>query len=127
MAELVGILATKENRSQLEVLSDLQTAGSDVIRVRFRHASSNDGSISLDQGEALVENAREMMLAGACAAVQPKPYYLRRRPEEANRFLRGLRMGQTERGSYVLTVYSPVSPGLHSSQCDFFGEYGNSV
>jgi len=122
MAEAVGTLAAKENRSQLEILSDLQTAGADVVRVRFRHANATDGSISLDQGEALVENAREMMLAGACAAVQAKAYYSRRRPEEANRFLRGLRMGQTERGSYILTVYSPVSPSLHSASTTLFGE-----
>ncbi|CAN5177861.1 hypothetical protein BH10PLA2_BH10PLA2_40300 [soil metagenome] len=62
------------------------------------------------------------MLAGACAAVQPKPYYSRRGPEEANRFLRGLRMGQTERGSFVLTVYTPVSPSLQSNQFNLFGE-----
>lgn len=116
MAETIGTLAAKENRSQLEVLSDLQTAGADVIRVRFRNANSTDGSIPLAQGEALVENTREMMLAGACAAVQAKAYYSRRKPEEANRFLRGLRLGQTERGSYILTVYSPVSPSLHFGQ-----------
>ena len=112
MADAVATLAAKESRSQLEVLSDLQTAGSDVVRIRYRHASATDGSIPLDQGEALVENAREMLLAGACAAVQPRALYLSRRPEEANRFVRGLRLGQTERGSYVLTVYSRVAPSL---------------
>lgn len=110
--EAVSLLAAVERRPLLEVLADLQTAGSDVIRVRFRHASAADGSIPLDQGEALIENAREMMLAGACAAVQHKAYYSRRRPEEANRFLKGLRLGQTERGSYILTVHSPVTPSL---------------
>jgi hypothetical protein len=117
--EAVLLLASVEQRPLVEVLSDLQTAGSDVIRIRFRHASASDGSIPLDQGEALIENAREMMLAGACAAVQPKAYYARRRPEEASRFVRGLRLGQTERGSYVLTVHSPVSPSL---QTPLFGD-----
>ena len=120
MADVVGTLASRENRSPLEILSDLQTAGADVVRVRFLHANATDGSISLDQGEALVENAREMLLAAACAAVQPKAYYSRRRPEEANRFVRGLRMGQTERGSYVLTIYSPVSPSLKHVQPTLF-------
>lgn len=123
MAEVVGTLSAKENRSQLEVLSDLQTAGADIVRVRFRHASASDGSIPLDRGEALVENAREMMLAAACAVVQPKAYYSRRRPEEANRFVRGLRMGQTERGSYVLAIYSPVSPSLMQDPSHLFAEF----
>ena len=122
MAEVVGTLAAKESRSQLEVLSDLQTAGSDVVRIRFKHAAATDGSIPLDQGEALVENARELMLAGACAAVQRKAYFAARKPEEAKRFVRGLRMGQTERGSYVLTVYSKVNPSLTSGQKALFDD-----
>lgn len=116
MAETVGAIAAKEKRSQLEVLADLQSAGSEIVRIRYWHAVATDGSIPLDQGEALVENAREMMLAGACAAVQPKAYYSRRPPEEANRFVRGLRMGQSERGSYILTIYSRVSPSLNPAQ-----------
>ncbi len=116
MSEVVGGIAARENRSQLEVLSDLQTAGADVIRVRFRHANANDGSISLEQGEALIDNAREMMLAGACAVVQPKAYYATKRPDDAVEFVRRLRMGQTERGSFVLAIHSPVSPMIPGRQ-----------
>jgi hypothetical protein len=122
MADAVGTLAAKENRSQLEVLWDLQTAGADVVRVRFRHADASDGTVPLDQGEALVENAREMMLAGACAAVQPRPYYAASKPEEARRFVRGVRLGQTERGSYVLTMLSRVSPSLQPRRKELFDE-----
>lgn len=116
MSEVVGGIAARENRSQLEVLSDLQTAGADVIRVRFRHANANDGSIPLEQGEALIDNAREMMLAGACAVVQPKAYYATKRPDDAVEFVRRLRMGQTERGSFVLAIHSPVSPIIPGRQ-----------
>jgi len=120
MSEAVTTLAAKEGRSQLEILSDLQTASADVVRIKLRLVASMNGSILLDQGAALVENAREMMFAGACADVQRKPYYSRPGPEEANRFMRGLRMGQTEWGSYVLTVHSPVSPSLTSLSADQF-------
>lgn len=68
--------------------------------------------MSPGEGEALVGNAHEMILAGACAAVQPKPYYAASKPEKASRFVRGLRMGQTERGSYALTLFAKVSPSL---------------
>jgi len=122
MAELVSILATQENRSQLEILSDLQMAGADVVRIRFRHAAAQDGTISLDQGEALVENTREMMFAGACAVLQRKSYFAARKPDEARQFVQNLRMGQTERGSYVLTVFSKVSPTLVGSQKGLFGD-----
>lgn len=122
MAQIVETIAKQKKRSQLEILSDLQTASIDVVRVRYRHSVSTDGSIPLDQGEALIENAREMFLAAACAAVQPKAYYASNKSEEAKQFTRGLRMGQTERGSFVLTVYSRVSPQLSGSQGVLFGD-----
>jgi len=116
MAEAVGTLATVENRSQLEVLWDLQTAGSDVVRVRFRHADASDGSMPLDRGAALVENSREMMLAGACAVVSRRAYFAARKPEDARKFVQNLRLGQSERGSYVLTILSRVNPQLKTAQ-----------
>ena len=60
----------------------------------------------------LVQEAMDMMAAAACATVAPKPLYRARRPQEAADYLRGLRLGQTERGSFVVTIVSRVSPSL---------------
>ncbi len=120
MSEVVTAIAIREKRSQLEVIRDLQTAGTDVIRVRFLHEIAKEGSIPLEQGEKLVVHAREMMLAGACAVVQPKAYYATKKPDDAVEFARNLRMGQTEVGSFVLTIHSPVSPGIPSAQGRLF-------
>ncbi|MCI0460911.1 MAG: hypothetical protein L0Z62_28515 [Gemmataceae bacterium] len=48
MDEAVLLIAAVEKRLEQEVLADLQTAGADVIRVRFRHAEATDGTIPLD-------------------------------------------------------------------------------
>ncbi|MGH7222651.1 MAG: hypothetical protein ACRELF_05450, partial [Gemmataceae bacterium] len=112
MADVVSDLAAVEQRSQLEILTDLQTAGADVMRVRLRNPESANGTLPIEQGVPLVDNTRELLLAGACAAVQPRPYFATRKPDQANQFLSNLRLGQSERGSYVLTILSPVPPHL---------------
>jgi hypothetical protein len=122
MSEVVQLIAALENRSQIEVLSDLQTAGTDIVRVRFRYAAAQDGSIPLARGEALVENTREMFLAGACAAVSRRPYFATLKPQPARDFVQNLRLGQSERGSYVLTVLSPVTPQLQPAPGMLFPE-----
>lgn len=112
MADVVSDLAAVEQRSQLEILTDLQTAGADVLRVRLRNPESANGTLPIEQGVSLVDNTRELLLAGACAAVEPRPYFATRKPDLANQFLSNLRFGQSERGSYVLTILSPVPPHL---------------
>jgi hypothetical protein len=113
MSEMLQTLERVEERSQLEILQDLITTSADLVRVRTAVLKATDGTIGFEDGVWLVERARDLMLAAACAAVDKRPYFATRRPEKANDYLRGLKMGQTERGSYVLTILSPVTPELH--------------
>jgi hypothetical protein len=66
----------------------------------------------LEQAVAFVERSRDMVLAAACAAITKRPYFATRKPTRATEYLSRVRMGQTERGSYVLTILSPVAPEL---------------
>src|SRR5205807_2402444 len=68
----------------------------------------------LDYGVHMVQGARELALAAACAAVRPRALYTSRKPQEAVNYVAGLRMGQTEEGSFVLTIQSPVPPRSQS-------------
>ena len=120
MSELVPLIALKEQRSQHEVIEDIHNSSTDVVRIRFQHLMAKDGTIPLKQGEALIAHAKEMMLAGACSTVQPKAYHATRRPDDAVQYMNQLRLGQTERGSYVLNIISPVSPRL--GQIDIFSD-----
>ncbi len=112
VSEVLRTLEHVEQRSQLEILRDLRTSSSDLIRIRASASQTTTGSIPLDLGVRFVEEAREMMLAAACSAIDPRPYYATRKPVQANEYLSRVRMGQTERGSFVLTILSPVPPGL---------------
>lgn len=114
MSDLVQTLAAVEARPETEILHDLATTGSDLIRVRAPSRDAASGSLPLDEAVAFVEGSRDLMLAAACAAITKRPYYATRKPTRATEYLSRVRMGQTERGSYVLTILSPVAPALIS-------------
>ena len=116
MAEVLQILEVAEARSQPEILRDVVFSASDVIRVRLENGVVEGGSIPLEYGVRLIEETREIMLASACAALRPRAMYQSRKPARAMTYMSGLRMGQTEQGSFVLTVRSNVPPRLSSSR-----------
>ena len=116
MAEVLRTLAESEGRSQIEVLSDVQTTTADLIRVRTLSREAEDGTLPLDQAAMFVERSRDMMLAAACAALDKRPFYAKRKAQQAMDYLGHVRMGQTERGSFVLTILSPVAPELRPAQ-----------
>jgi hypothetical protein len=112
MAEVLQTLEQVEARSQLDILRDLQAASSDLIRIRAPAGNAADGTIPIEAAVAFVERARDLMLAAACAAIDKRSYFATRKPAQATDYLDQVRMGQTERGSFVLTILSPVTPLL---------------
>jgi hypothetical protein len=62
------------------------------------------------------EQARNLMLAAACAAIERRPLYAKRKPEQAMQYLRHARFGPPKEGSYIVTIISPVAPKLSFDQ-----------
>ena len=116
MGEVLRTLGAAEGRPEMEVLHDLLTTSSDLIRIRAPSREAELGSLPLEQAVAFVERARDLMLAAACAAVTKRATFPTRKPARAIDYLGRVRMGQTERGSYVLTILSPVAPALVSQR-----------
>lgn len=114
ISEALQTLEVAEQRSQLEILEELATTTTDVVRVRVNPADSVNGSLPIDRGVDLFQRAREMMLAAACAAVEPRNQYQTRKPNKAIEYLSKVQLGQTERGSYAVNILSRVAPTLDS-------------
>lgn len=112
MADAVKVLAVVENRSELEIINDLQMTSADVLRSRITDAEAADGTIPIEEAARIVEQARDLVMAGACAAIERRAVFHARKPNQAVDYLKKVRMGQTERGSYVITVISRVAPIL---------------
>jgi hypothetical protein len=116
IAEVLRALADVEGRSEMDVMRDIQTTASDLIRVRAPNREAENGTLAFDQAVSFVERSRDLVLAAACAAIDKRPVFAKRKSQQAMDYLSHVRMGQTERGSYVLTILSPVAPELRPAQ-----------
>lgn len=111
VSRLIGVFAKFSDRDELTTYRDLAGADCDVVRVRAS-GGDDDGSVNLDAGVKIVAQARDMLLAAACAARTPQPLYRAGANKEANDYMRRVKLGQTEHGSFVVTLLAPVPPLL---------------
>ena len=111
VSKIILALAETEERDELAIARDLSLAQFDCIRVRIPE-DTGDGSVSLDSGVALVKQARDMLLSAACSAKRPQRSFRLGSNRAANDYIQKVRLGQTERGSFVVNLLSPVALSL---------------
>jgi hypothetical protein len=121
MGDVVAVLAESEGRDQLPVFNDLIKSGFDIVRFRAPEAGEA-GTIRLEHGVLLYDHALDLVAAASNAAIKPKRAYRGAKFDQTREYLQQLRLGQTEIGSYVLTVLSPVPPTLESKDLVLFPE-----
>ena len=109
VARLISIFARVAEVSEITLYNDLLTTDRDVIRERVSDGTG-DGSVDISMGARMVNGARAIALATACSLYTPRPVYRTGANQEANDFLRQMRLGQTEHGSFVLTLLTPAIP-----------------
>lgn len=109
VSQLIEIFAKAAETDELSLYRDLVTADRDVIRVRVA-PGDDDGSMTVNNGVNLVRGAHDLLLAAACSLREPRPLYRVGANREANNYLDQVRLGQTEQGSYVVTLLTPVVP-----------------
>jgi len=101
-------LASFEGRPVEQVLRDLLQPRSDTVRYTLGGAATETGTIGLTAGLALVQGALKSLLASACSVQRPRRFHPRMTLADAESYVRACRLGQTEIGSYVLTVDAPL-------------------
>ena len=109
VARLIGIFARVAEVSETTLYKDLVIADRDAVRARAADGAA-DGSVDIESGVKLVTGMRDIVLAMACSRNDPKPLYRPGVNREANDFLRRMRLGQTEHGSFVVTLLTPPIP-----------------
>ena len=102
VARLIELFSTVTERDQLALYHDLVNANCDVVRIRA--GGSDDGSLTVNDGVALVVGARDMLLAAACSLREPQVLYRTGANKEAAGLLSRVRLGQTEQGSFVVAL-----------------------
>ena len=109
-ARIAGVLQTLEaveQRSQLDILADIQTVGCDAIHMSAEGEALAGGAISLHGGTQFVAGVQNLMLAAACSAVQPRPVFDDPVPEAAMAYVQQVRISMG-RGSFMVSIKAPV-------------------
>ncbi len=111
VSRLISILCEANGQNELALYRNLIGADQDVVKVRA-FIPHNDGSIPINKGVEMVAQSREMLLAAACATKTPQSVYRAGANLEAAEYMKRVRLGQTEQGSFVVTMMAPVPPRL---------------
>ena len=109
VSQLIDIFARVAEMDELALYRDLVTADRDLIRVQAANDDDN-GSVAVSDAISLLDGARDMLLAAACSLRDPRPLYRAGANREASDYLNQVRLGQTEQGSFVISLLTPVIP-----------------
>lgn len=101
-------LAQHDGRDLEATLRDLAQPRRDTLRVALSGDATSQGTIGLLAGAALVSGAVKSLLASACSVQRPRRVHPRMTLADAEAFVRECRLGQTELGSYVVTIDAPL-------------------
>ena len=125
-AENLAILAAYEHRDTQQILEDLLASDDDLVRVRV-DAPVGGATLPLSAGVTLLNEGRQLMLAAARAAERPEKAYTNRPRRQVQNYLGTVRFGHTERGSFVLPIYSPVSSDIDGKEDGDKGAFSRRV
>lgn len=105
-------IARVEARDVSRVLGDLARPRADAVRFGLVGDAMADGTTSLMTGVDFFESIRSALTAGASSAKRPQPHFPRMGFAEAAEYVGRCRLGQTEVGSYVVAVTTPLELGV---------------
>jgi hypothetical protein len=112
--EALKVLELIENRSQLDIFKDLKNILSDVIQIRVDNPNIVNGNIPIYEGVKLFEAARKLMYSAASATIYRKPRFSGILSDVKN-YMNKILIGQTEPGSYIVNIISPIGQSEESS------------
>ncbi len=109
MLKAVETVAKAENRSVEQVLLYLLNPNTDILKIRLDKKDVEAGNILMDDAIRIYDHAKKLLAATALDILHPKKYHQGRMDDCVLKFLAGCRFGQTEIGSYVVSVVCPFA------------------
>ena len=106
---LLHDLARLERRPEAALLRDIRASAVDVVRIAMEGPATREGRLPVEAGRRVFGAARDLLLAAACSALDPRPAYATRKSERAMAVVEQARFGQSELGSFVLTMETTVA------------------
>lgn len=112
IGDILKTLEAAEKRSQSEIFDDITFNSSDIVKIRIITQNPAENSLPLENGVEIIQQIREMMLATTYSAIDPVSVLPAKKPGTVTNHMRKLKLGQTERGSYIITIVSKVTPQI---------------
>ena len=109
MYKAVVTVAEAENKSVEQVLLYLLNPNTDILKIRLEKKDVEAGNILFDDAIRMYENAKRLLAATALDILHSKKYHQGRMDDCVLKFLSSCRFGQTEIGSYVVSVVCPFA------------------
>lgn len=116
---VIDTIATYEDKSFEEILSHIIYFG-DRIQISIPTKETEKGSIPIQKGVLLYENARDILIYSACAKIDPSIKKFQRKLKNAIQIIDQNLIGPSGYGSYVANIYCPLD---RPSRTDIYGEY----
>lgn len=111
-------LSDIEKRNIEQIINDILVDYEDKIYIRVQDKSVKDGTIPLEDGVLLFENAKQFIHSIALSAKSPKVNYKANEGgKSVKEFMDNVRLGQTSIGSYIIELSYPVE-NIQSKQIE---------
>ena len=125
VADILAALERVEERSQLEIMDDLQEVGFDVVRIgRFPRDETSEAP-GIMRAVDFLAHARDLLMAAATRmACSPA-----KRSQDAERFMQSVRLAKMEGYGFAVRLLAPVTPVRKStdSTAEPYALYERSV
>lgn len=109
MYRAVKTVSEVECRSFEQIMLYLLNPNTDILKIRLDKKQIETGSITFDDAIRMYENTKKLLAATALDILHPKKYHQGRIDDTVLNFLSNCRFGQTEIGSYVISVVCPFA------------------
>lgn len=107
MLQTVNTVAEVENKPIEQVMLFLLNPNTDIIKIRLENKELEAGNILFDDAIQLYDNAKKLLAATALDIINPKKIHYGRIDDSVQSFLNQCRFGQTEIGSYIVSIVCP--------------------
>lgn len=109
MYDAICRVAYVEKKSVEQLMLYLLNPNTDILKIRLDKKEVESGNIMFDDAIQLFDNAKKLIAATALDVINPKKVHFGRIDEPVQKFLSQCRFGQTEIGSYVVSVVCPFA------------------
>jgi len=109
MYDSVCKIAYVEKKSVEQLMLYLLNPNTDILKIRLDKKEVESGNIMFDDAIQLFDNAKKLIAATALDVINPKKIHYGRIDEPVHKFLSQCRFGQTEIGSFVVSVVCPFA------------------